>query len=157
MPGTPLRCLLGPSVSFWHSSEMLAGCLLNTGESVLEVAPLKVCQTSVCEHDRLFLWQHSYCIWVWPLVFGSVHGCIFHVPWLNASTHIHAVCAPACSGLSPNLSLCSTRYDLTGLCNFVLTMGTCLCLTRVPHQPRASQAFIFCPSVKCFTSYSKTS
>lgn len=72
--------------------------------------PIKsVSNECVCERNRLFLWQHSYCIWVWPLVFGSVHGCIFRVPWWNARTRMHAVCAPACSGLSPNLSVCSTR------------------------------------------------
>lgn len=41
------------------------------------------------------------------------------------------------------------------LCCFVLTMGKCLCLTRVPHQARASQFFLYCPSVTLtfFTFY----
>lgn len=80
LPGTLLCCLLRPSVPLWHSSKMLAGCLLNTEETVLEVAPLKVCQTSVCVWTEPAVPVATILFESGLLVFGSVRGCFFHVP-----------------------------------------------------------------------------
>jgi len=79
LPGTLLCCLLRPSVPLWHSSKMLAGCLLNTEETVLEVAPLKVCQTSVCVWTEPAVPVATILFESGLLVFGSVRGCFFHV------------------------------------------------------------------------------
>lgn len=121
---------LMPGWVAWHPVEMLVRTLCfsltlgwNAGRMFAEYwgecswgGPIKsVSNKCVYEHNWLFLWQRTYCIWVWTLVFGCVYGYILHVPWWNARTRIYAVCAPACSGLSPNLSVCSTTWDVTAV------------------------------------------
>lgn len=141
LPGTPLCCLLRPSVPFWHSSKMLAGCLPNTEETVLEVAPLKVCQTSVCVNRtgcsrgndpiRGF-WIHT-----WMFL-----PCSMFLDGMPGLTNRQSVSRLVQASAQISLSVPLDRIKLWSLHNQMLTIKRCLFLTR------ASQALLCYPTVE---------
>ncbi len=144
LPATPLCCLLRPSVPLWHSSKMLAGCLLNTEKTVLEVAPLKVCQTSVCVSTEPAVPVAMILFEFGLLDFGSIRGCFFHVPCSLMECQDSQTCS-LCPGLSrpqpKSLSVPLDRIKLWSLHNQMLIIKRCLFHTR------ASQALLCCPTV----------